>query len=296
MSPTGLYQKYQAAQSLQDALAKLAVQDSRIVRVLAGGTDLMLQLHERQLSADVLVDVSCLEELRGVRLEPGRVVIGAATPFVEIIHSPLVRQHAFLLTEAARQIGAAQIQNMGTLGGNIANASPAADSIPCLYALEAEVVVCSLAGERIIPIAKFHQGYRKIDLQPGELIVEIRFPTRQADSGAAFVKFGLRQSQAISVVNVAVQLRLSNGLIEDSKVALGAVAPTIIRSLSVEQVLSGQIPSEELFELAAEAARKDARPIDDIRGSSAFRRHLVGVGTVRALNVALKRASSTLAE
>jgi carbon-monoxide dehydrogenase medium subunit len=282
-----LYQKYQVAHSLQEAMNWLDNKDGRQVRLIAGGTDLILQLHERILSADVLIDVSCVPELRRVRLEAGRLVIGATTPYVEIIRSPLVHQHAFLLVEASKQIGAAQIQNTATLGGNIGNASPAADAIPCLYALEAEVVVQSLTGERVIPIADFHQGYRKLDLRSNELIAEVRFPKPLVGSGTAFIKYALRKSQAISVVNVAVVLHLNQGKIDRAALALGAVGPTIIRSPSAEQILKGQPPSEALFEAAGEAARRDANPIDDLRGSASFRRYLVGVCVVRALRTAM---------
>jgi carbon-monoxide dehydrogenase medium subunit len=284
-----LYQKYQVAQSLQEAVNWLDDQDGMQVRLIAGGTDLILQLHERIVSADVLIDVSHVPELRRMCLEAGRLVIGAATPYVEIIRSPLVRQHAFLLIEATKQSGAAQIQNMATLGGNIGNASPAADAIPCLYALAAEVVARSLAGERVIPIANFYQGYRKLDLRSNELITEVRFSKPPQGSGTAFIKYALRKSQAISVVNVAVVLHLDQGKIDRVSLFLGSVGPTIIRSPSAEQVLMGQPPNEALFEIAGEAARRDARPIDDLRGSASFRRYLVGVCVIRALRAALHR-------
>jgi CO/xanthine dehydrogenase FAD-binding subunit len=287
-----LYQKYQVVRSLQDVMGWLDGQNGGQVRLVAGGTDLILQLHEQLISADVLIDISKVPELRGVRMESRNVIIGAATPYIEIAQSPLISQYAFLLAEASKKIGAAQIQNMATLGGNIGNASPAGDAIPCLYALEAEVVVRSLAGERVISIAKFHQGYRKIDLKHGELITEVRFPLPSSRSGTAFEKFALRKSQAISVVNAAAVLSFKDGRIENAKVALGAVAPTVIRSPQAEQLLLGQVPSAALFEKAGEAARSDARPIDDIRGSATFRKYLVGVCVQRALHTALARVSN----
>ncbi|MCZ7554345.1 MAG: hypothetical protein B6D39_08070 [Anaerolineae bacterium UTCFX2] len=286
-----LYRKYEVAQTLPEALSLLSSHNGAVVRPVAGGTDLILQLHERILSADVLVDISRVPELRGIRLENGQLVIGAATTYTEISRSDLVLKNAFVLAEASKKIGAVQIQNMATLGGNIGNASPAADAIPGLYALQADVVVCGPNAERRIPITEFHQGYRKIDLNPGELIKEIRFAIPAEGTGTAFYKYALRKSQAISVVDAAVCVQLSDGVIKHATVALGAVAPTIIRSPAAESVLIGEPPSEDLFDRAAEAACQDARPIDDIRGSAAFRKYLVGVCTSHAVRSACERAA-----
>ena len=292
-----LYQKYQVAHNLQEALFSLSNPDMAKVRLVAGGTDLMLQLHEKLVSADVLIDINHVPELCGIRLAKHNgaddtLIIGAATHFVELAQSSLIREHAKLLAEASKKIGAAQIQNMGTLGGNIANASPAGDAIPCLYALDARVVVCGLTGERVIPIADFYQGYRKIDLAAGELITEIRIPLPgdpHCRTGTAFEKFALRKSQAIAVVNAAVVIIMKNGKIDTARVALGAVGPTIIRSPLAEHCLLGQTPTDELFAKAAEAARLDARPIDDVRGSASFRKQLIGVCVQRALKTAHNR-------
>jgi carbon-monoxide dehydrogenase medium subunit len=285
-----LYQKYEVAHTIMEAVSLLSGHNGANVRLVAGGTDLILQLHERILSAEVLVDISRVPEMRGIHIENGQVVIGASTTYSEIIRSPIVQQHALLLIEASKKIGAVQIQNMATLGGNIGNASPAADAIPCLYVLGAEVVLRSLSGERRIPIEKFHQGYRKIDLQRGELIKEIRFSIPPAGSGSAFYKYALRKSQAISVVDAAACVQVQDGQIKQAAVALGAVASTIIRSPAAEAVLIGQPPSEVLFARASEAARQDAHPIDDIRGSASFRRYLVAVCVSHAVKSACERA------
>ncbi len=285
-----LYKKFLRVHSLDEAMSCLNTPADEKVRLLAGGTDLMLQLQERQTIADVLVDISQVPELRGVRLDAGKVIIGAATPYSEIARSPIILQYAYMLSEASRRIGAAQIQNMATLGGNIGNASPAADAIPCLYALDAELVVKSLAGERVIPIGRFHQGYRKIDLNHDELISEIRFNVNSEEKGTAFYKYSLRKSQAISIVNAAAVLTIKNGQIDHAAVALGAVAPTVIRCRKAEAALVGQVPSLALFETAGDLARSEAQPIDDIRGSASFRSYLVGVCVRQVLQMALERA------
>lgn len=285
-----LYQKYETAHNMDEALTLLSSKDDKTVRLIAGGTDLMLQLHDHILSTDVLIDISQVPELRGISIENEEVVIGAATTYAEIYRSPIIIENAFLLAEASRKIGAVQIQNMGTIGGNIGNASPAADAIPCLYALRAEVVVCGLGTERKIPIENFHLGYRKLDLKKGELIKEVRFAIPKKGTGTAYYKYGLRKSQAISVVDAAACIHIYQGKIEQATIALGAVAPTIIRSHSAEAVLLGQAPSIDLIAKAGEAARFDARPIDDIRGSAAFRRYLVAVSVSHAIEAAFERA------
>jgi CO/xanthine dehydrogenase FAD-binding subunit len=284
-----LYKNFQTATSLNEAVSLLDHHNGGNVRLVAGGTDLILQLHERILSVDTLIDISRVPELRGIRAEAGSIIIGASTTYSEIASSPLILRNAYLLVEASKQIGAAQIQNMATIGGNIGNASPAADAIPCLYALDAVVLVKSVHGERRIPIREFHQGYRKVDLRPGELIVEISFPIPANGSSSAFYKYALRKSQAISVVNASTLLQVKEGRIERAAVALGAVAPTIIRSPEAEAALLGQEPTMEVFKQAGEAARQDASPISDIRGSAAFRHYLVGVSVTRALEDAWQR-------
>jgi CO/xanthine dehydrogenase FAD-binding subunit len=287
-----LYKTYHVARSLAEAVSLLAGAEAATIRPIAGGTDLMLQLRERVLSVDSLVDVGAVPELKGLQLENNTVRIGAAVTYREIIESDLIGRHAYLLQEASRAVGAIQIQNMGTVGGNIANASPAGDALPCLYALEGRVTVAGTAGERSLPLADFVRGYRQTDLRPGELIKEITFEALPPDTGSAFVKFGLRQGQAISVVMLAAILQVRLGIISRAAVALGAVAPTVVRSPAAEAVLLGQPPSPELFDAAGEAAREDIRPIDDIRGTAAFRRHVVRPLVREALGKAWARVQA----
>lgn len=287
-----LYKTYHVARSLAEAVSLLAGAEAATIRPIAGGTDLMLQLRERVLSVDGLVDVGAVPELKGLHLDNNTVRIGAAVTYREIIDSDLIGQHAYLLREASRAIGATQIQNMGTVGGNLGNASPAGDILPCLYALEARVSLAGPAGERSLPITGFLRGYRQTDLGSGELIKEIAFSALPPDTGSAFVKLGLRQGQAISVVMVAVVLQVQAGVICRAAVALGAVAPTIVHSPAAEAVLLGQAPSPELFEAAGEAARMDIVPIDDIRGTAAYRRHVARPLVRQALSQAWARSQA----
>jgi CO/xanthine dehydrogenase FAD-binding subunit len=279
------YQQYHLARSLPDAIERLS--KDQAARPIAGGTDLMIQIASAQAKVKTLVDISQLEELKQIQQENGTVSIGAAVTYQQIIDSPVLRQAAPLLVEASRRVGAAQIQHMGTIGGNIANASPAGDTLPVLYALDAWLVLESPNGRRVLPLNQFILGVRRTALQPGELITQVCFAGLDAQqTGSAFVKFGLRQSQAISVVSAAVVLQRSNSHIESAAVALGAVAPTAVRSPHAEAALCGQTPSADLFAGAGAACLQDIRPIDDIRGSAAFRRHLAKKIVQRALEKA----------
>jgi len=285
-----LYQSYHVAHTLEEAVSLLESANGATVRPIAGGTDLMLQLHERLARADVLVDISGVPEIQDIRLSDGTVHVGAAVTYSQILDSAVMKRYAPLLTEASRTVGATQIRNMGTVGGNLGTASPAGDSLPPLYALDASVTLTSSKGERNLPITAFIQGYRRTDLRAGELIKEISFPALPQGAGSVFVKFGLRQSQAIAVVNVSVVLHVRQERVERAAVALGAVAPMVVRSPAVEKLLLGQLLSEDLFEQAGEAVQQDISPIDDVRGSAAFRRHLAGALLREALASARRRS------
>lgn len=281
-----LYKNYYRANSLKDVVERLATANGEKLRLLAGGTDLMLQLHEGLIEADGLVDIANVAELKIIRHEENTVRLGAAVTYTEMINSQILNRYAPLLVVASKLIGASQIQNMGTAGGNLGNASPAGDTLPCLYALEAEVVLAHAGGERRVPVDRFFHGYREIDLQPEELIQELNFKLLDAHTGSSFVKFGLRKSQAISLVMVATVIQIRQNRITKANVALGAVAPTIVRSPSAEAILVGARPSAKLFSQAGKAAQQDVHPIDDIRASAEFRRHLTGILVSRALKTA----------
>ena len=191
------------------------------------------------------LDLAALAELRGIRLEDGALVVGAATTYAELRHSPLVVEHAPVLAEMAAEVGAAQIQNRGTLGGNIATASPAGDSLPVLLALDAEIVVGGARGERTIPATAFFPSYRRTAMAVDELVLRIRVPL-VPDRTVAFRKVGTRRAQAISVVVLAVAWRWEAGLWRDVRVALGSVAPTPIRARATEAALEGAPPTAEV--------------------------------------------------
>ena len=229
------------------------LEDTPACLPLAGGTDLMVMLHAQTIAPRALLDIWPLPELKGIRQSGGALEIGAAESYTSMIQSELVEQHVPALVAAAKTIGAAQIQNRGTLGGNLANASPAGDTLPVLLAAGAEVIT----NRRAIPIDEFFVGYRKTALAPAELITAVRFPRKCPNM--VFRKVGTRQAQAISKVVMAVNF-------EPHRIAIGSVAETPIRALSAESALAqGDVDA------AVAALESDIRPIDDVRSTARYR-------------------------
>ncbi|MBI3745383.1 MAG: xanthine dehydrogenase family protein subunit M [Chloroflexi bacterium] len=241
---------------------------------IAGGTDLMVRITgEIGDPPERLLDVSRLPELEGISLETGELVIGAAVTYTDLRRSALCREHLPALVEAAATIGAVQIQNRGTIGGNIANASPAGDILPILLATDARIITGSAAGERVTPAAAFFTAYRRTALASDELILRVRIPLTPGRE-TRFRKVGTRRAQAISKVVMAVSWRdhgPSAGW-SDVRVALGSVAPTPIRAAATEAVLEGARPSPEVVDRAAETLAAELRPIDDVRSTATYRR------------------------
>ena len=246
------------------------------VRPIAGGTDLMVTL-----AGDLgdpparIVDLWGLEALRGIVVDGTALSLGALTTFTEIRRSALCREHLPVLVEAAASIGAAQIQNRGTLGGNIANASPAGDTLPVLLAVDARFVLGSVRGEREVPAKAFWTGYRRTAMAPDELVLKIVIPLLQ-DRRASFRKVGTRRAQSISKVVMAVAWRNDaidgSGPWHDVRVALGSVAPTPIRASRTEAVLEGAAPTADVADAAADALAGELVPIDDVRSTAGYRR------------------------
>jgi CO/xanthine dehydrogenase FAD-binding subunit len=257
--------------SLDEAYDLLAAAPHRPV---AGGTDLLVQLTgELAPPPDRVVDLWRLDELRGVSLERGALVLGALTTYTEIRRSALCREHAPALVAAAATIGAAQIQNRGTLGGNIANASPAGDTLPVLLATDAEIVVGSARGERIVPAGHFWVAYRRTALAADELVLRVRIPLAGGRE-LRFRKVGTRRAQAISKVVLALAWREHgrSGGWSDVRLALGSVAATPVRAAATEAVLEGAHPTPATADLAAETLAGELRPIDDVRSTADYRR------------------------
>jgi CO/xanthine dehydrogenase FAD-binding subunit len=271
-------------QTLDEAL-NILHQSQAELRIVAGGSDVIVQLRDGVIKVRKLLNILALKELRFIREQDGLIHIGSLTTYSDITTSQLARENAWVLVDASRQIGAVQLQNTATLGGNLGNASPAGDSLPPLYALEAVVVTRSKAGRRETPIEQFFVSYRNTALRPDELIEEVYFKPLNSKDRGAYVKLGLRETNAISIVDVAVVLRRrsSSGSFAEARVALGAVAPVITRARKSEKALENTPLKEKIMWEAATLAAEDAAPIDDIRGSAEYRKSVVVSSVYQAL-------------
>ncbi len=256
------------------AEASALLQALPAARVLAGGTDVVVRLKD-QLVWPPLVEISRLAELRGMTEQDGWLRLGALSTWTDIERAPLAARHADVLVETAREVGSPQIRNRGTLGGNVANASPAGDSLPALLVLDAELELRGTQGTRRVAVAQFCRAPGQTVLLHDELIAAIWLPVRAGWRGA-FARLGQRAALAISKVSVAVRLLLRDGLVQDSRIALGAVAPTVLRVQAAEDVLRGQRLTEKVVQAAAAAVCAAARPITDIRSNEPYRRAMCG--------------------
>lgn len=259
--------------------------------LLAGGTDLLVDLKCGRRSAAHLVSISRIDSLRGVSMSDDSLRIGALTTITQLGGSPLLTGGFEPILDATRQMAAPQIRNMATVGGNIVSAVPCADLPPILTAMNASVEAWSPGGERLIPLESFFRGVRRTVLQKDEILTAIVVPAPPTDFGAAYSRFALRDGNGIAVASVAASLLLrGDGTIEDARVVLGAVAPVPKPVDAAAAELIGKRPETAVFDQAAVAAMEAAEPICDIRGSAEYRRELVGVMTRRALERAWQRS------
>lgn len=287
---------YFAPQTLQEAIDIFRRQGDG-GRPLAGGTDLVVQLKEGGAKFPLpsyLVSLRRIPELRGIHFDESRGLrIGAGVTMAELAASPIVRERYPALAEGAGIVGSIQTMNMATVGGNVCNAAPSADTAPPLLACEAQARIAGPGGERTLPLEEFFRGPGQTALAPGELLVELALPPPAPRTGGVYRRHTPRRQMDIAVVGVAALLTLDEGdTVRRARIALGAVAPTPLRARQAEALLEGQRASDELFARAAEAAAGEARPISDVRGSAEFRRHLVRVMTERCLREAAARARS----
>ena len=261
-------------------------------RPLAGGSDLIPLMQADKLRPERVIDLGRLPALRDIRQDgDGLVRVGALTTHAQLEASALLWKRATALAQAARSVGSVQTRQRGTVGGNLAHASPAADVALALLALEAQVTLCSLQGTRQLSLGEFLTGPGQTACRDDELLTEVAFALPGPASGSAFYKLGKRSAMIIAVVGVAAVLVLGDGLIRDARIALGSVAPTVIRAPQAEALLRNRPPGEALFRQVGEAARQEARPIDDFRASAEYRRRMVAVLTRRALGEAYAQAT-----
>lgn len=285
--------EYEAPTSVAEAVRLLGSHNGA-ARPLAGGTDLIDQVRTGRLKPDVVVDIKKIPELNVLDLSVAGLRLGAAVPCYRIYQNAAICERYAALADSARIIGGIQIQSRASIGGNLCNSGPAADSTPSLIALGAVAVIAGPAGQRELPVESFCTGPGKNVLKPGEFLVELRFPPRPPHSGSHYRRFIPRNEMDIAVVGVgaSVVLDAAGEKIISARLGIGAVAPTPLFAKEVGDMLSGQAIDEALLEKAAASARALAKPIDDMRGTVEFRKHVTGVLTRRVLEEAIRRARS----
>jgi xanthine dehydrogenase iron-sulfur cluster and FAD-binding subunit A len=278
-----MWTNYYSVTTVDEALELLARFGAR-ARIVAGGTDLIIELERGQRpGVDTLIDISRVPGLDRISLQGERIHLGPLVNHNHVVGSPLLVERALPLAQASWQVGSPQIRNRGTVAGNVITASPANDTITPLWALDATVTLASVQGERTLTFPAFYQGVRRTAIRPDEMLVGISFPAMTENERGMFVKLGLRHAQAIAVVNVAVVLRFEGNVVRRARVTLGSVAPTIVQAPAAAEYLQGRALTPATVAEAARLAAQAATPIDDVRGSAAYRHEMVKVLVRRAL-------------
>ncbi|MCE7948267.1 MAG: hypothetical protein DYG88_12645 [Chloroflexi bacterium CFX4] len=278
-----MWKHYYTVTSVAEALHLLAEHGAK-ARLVAGGTDILIEL-ERKLRPDVetLIDISRLPNLDTIQRHGDDIRLGALVTHNQVVASDLIVESALPLAQAAWEVGAPQIRNRATLAGNLITASPANDTITPLWALGASVTLASLQGERTVPLTHFYTGVRRTVMRPDEMLTAIHFPAMSADERGMFIKLGLRHTQAISVVNIAVVLRFEGETVHAARITFGCVAPTIINAPQAEAYLVGKTLSESVIAEAARLAALATTPISDVRSSAEYRLAMAATLVKRAL-------------
>lgn len=280
---------YAAPVSVAEAVGLLTAHPS--ARLLAGGTDLLVQLRAGRKETDFVVDAKRIPELNAIHYDPaGGLTLGSAVPCYRIYRDKAIARAYPSLAEVASLIGGTQIQGRASIGGNLCNAAPSADSVPLLIALGATCRVAGPRGSREVAVEDFCTAPGRTVLQPGELLVSLHLPPPPPHSGARYLRFIPRNEMDIAVAGAGVEVILENGRFRSARVALAAVAPTPLYVREAGESLAGSPVNEASIAAAAEIARKSAKPITDMRGTADYRSHLCAVLTRRALEAAVARA------
>lgn len=276
---------YVAARSMEE-FSSLMRQHGEEARILAGGTDLLVAMKEKELKTRYLIDIKGIPGFTGISYSPSQgLKIGALSTIHSIETSQAVSDNFPTLCEAASQLGSYQVRHRATLGGNLCNASPAADTATPLMALDAKLNVASEKGERTIPIEQFFVGPGKTALNPGEILKSVTVPTKPPQTGSNYIKLGRRRAMDCAIVNTAVLLTLNpqDNSCKNVRIALGSVAPTPIRAVEAEKMLKNQKINSDLITKAALTAQHAAKPISDVRASADYRYKMTKVVVTRAL-------------
>ena len=282
--------KYARATSVEEAV-RLLQDGGEHARVLAGGTDVIVQARERRRVIDLFVDVKHIPDVMELTYDSSSgLTVGAGVPFYRIYGDAAVQEHYPALVDSTHVVGGTAIQGRATLGGNLANASPAADTVPAMVVLSGIARIAGPNGFREVAVEQFCTGPGQSVLEPGEFIVSLHFPQPAPGSGQAWQRFIPRNEMDIAVTNAGVYLEFDGETVSNARIAVGAVAPTVLLVEDAANALVGQPLSDETIAAAGRAAKDAARPIDDMRGSIKQRKHLAGVLTERMIRKAAERA------
>lgn len=278
-----MWKHYYSVTSVAEAL-ELLTEYREQARVIAGGTDILIEMERHQRpGVEVLIDISRVPGLGQITQQGDVIRLGPLVTHNQVVDSRLIVERGLPLAQASWEVGAPQIRNRATVGGNLITASPANDTITPLMALNAEVTLASVTGERTLPLSAFYTGLRRTVLRADEMLTAIQFPALAENERGMFIKLGLRRAQAISVINVAVVLGFDGETVTSAAITLGSVAPTIIHAPDAEKALAGQTLTAEAIHEAARLAALTPVPIDDVRSTAAYRSEMVRVLVARAL-------------
>ena len=258
--------------------------------IMAGGTDLINFMQARAIVPEYVVDIKNIPEMSQLEFdEKEGLIVGALTKLRDIELSPLVQEKYPALAEAVHVVASTQVRSKGTLAGNICNASPSADTVPALIALGASLEIKGTEHPRRIPLDEFYLSFKKMALEPGEIVRSVRIPVQASNTRAAYIKHAFRKAMDLAVVGVGASITIEDGVCVDARLALGAVAPTAVRARNAEEVLIGSRLTNDVLEAAGKAAMNDCSPISDVRASAEYRHDMVRVFTKRAVKKALER-------
>ena len=281
---------YEAPSTLAEALKIMKAHGDK-ARPICGGTDLLIQMRAGVRQPDFVVDIKRVKEMRELKFNAkSGLRLGAAVPCIDVAENPEMQRHYPGLTEAAHLIGSLQIQNRASVGGNLCNGSPAADTTPALIALRARARIAGPRSEREVPVEEFVVSPGRTVLKPGELLVQLLIPAPAPHSSDAYLRFIPRNEMDIAVVGVGASVTLSGDTVKAARIGLGAVAATPLFAEQASESLIGKKLDENALAAAARLASQKASPIDDMRGTAEYRNHVTGVLTRRALTIAAERA------
>ncbi len=283
--------RFYAPRTLSEAIKLLS--DLKDARIMAGGTDLLVDIKQGLVKTRDVISLQNIEELKGIEKKGERIHIGAATSPKEILSSTLIVKHFPALADAAGSMASPQVRTLATIGGNITSAVPSADLPPTLIAADASVELQCAESSREIYLSEFFTGPRETVCRSGELLTSVFLPLPPPNTGISYQRFTLREANALAVASVASRLTLKSRKIEKAAVVLGAVAPTPVLAQKTSEFLQTKAPSPKIFEEASAIAKEEGKPISDIRGSAWHRKELVQVLTRRSLSEAFERARGT---